>query len=216
MKIIFALTLFLPSLAWSHARLISPVPRNNNAGIKTGPCGGLARGTPLTLTAGANLTVQWEETIQHPGRYYISFSPANDQGFENNRLATIIDTQDTPVTGPTHKYSTNIVVPNVPCETCTLQLIQSMEENPQAPTFYYSCADIRIVSASTGGGNSSQGSSAAQNPTSKVGGGCGTVSQQAASPQNPTANGALFLVLPFLVGSTLNLIAHRQSPKTRL
>src|SRR4029079_19042594 len=37
--------------------------------------------------------------------------------------------------------------PNKPCTDCTFQLIQSMEENPLSPTFYYSCADIKILAA---------------------------------------------------------------------
>ena len=132
------------SIGWSHARLLSPAPRNNNAGIKTGPCGGLARtATPTVVQGGALLTVQWEETVNHPGRYIFSLSQANDTGFAQNILATVIDVQNAGVPLP-HRYQTQIMLPNIDCPTCTLQMIQSMEENPAAPTYYYSCADINI------------------------------------------------------------------------
>jgi hypothetical protein len=143
------LTFFMSGLLYqtyanAHARLVSPAPRNNNAGIKTGPCGGLARtNNPTLVQGGQMLTVTWIETINHPGRFLFSLSYANDQGFQQNLLATIPDNQDNNVVP--HNYSTQIMIPNVNCDTCTLQMIQSMEENPQAPSFYFSCADIRIV-----------------------------------------------------------------------
>lgn len=191
-----------------------------------GPCGGLPRGaTPTVLTAGTQLTVQWEETIQHPGKYFISFSPANDAGFEANRLATIVDTQNGQIAGVSHKYTANIRVPNTPCDGCTLQLIQSMEENPLAPTFYYSCADIRIVASGAlptpsppqptpplprdNVNVSSQSTST--NQVSKVGGGCGTVAHQ----NNSSSLGLIFL-LPLFVWAYLVTIVRRQRPARAL
>lgn len=224
MKILFStLILLVPTVAFSHAKLISPTPRSTSSGIKTGPCGGLPRGTtPMTLTPGQALTVQWEETINHPGRYYISFSPANDAGFEMNRLATIVDTQDTPVAGVSHKYSATITVPTTPCENCTLQLIQSMEENPAAPTFYYSCADIRIAGAATptpapttptpsSSGTPSQdlnSMTSSKAELTKVGGGCGTVTTK--ETQSPL-NGLIFLLPVFIWGFLLTIV-RRQKP----
>lgn len=77
--------------------------------------------------------IEWEETIDHPGRYIISFSSANDQGFELNVLRGNIPDIQNRATLP-HKYVVNVTVPNHPCEACTLQLVQSMEENPAAPS----------------------------------------------------------------------------------
>ena len=86
------LLLLSASFGYGHARLMSPTPRNNNAGIKTGPCGGIARSaTPMVVTGGQTLTVLWEETINHPGKFIFSLSLANDQGFQNNVLATVLD-----------------------------------------------------------------------------------------------------------------------------
>lgn len=145
MKQIFIITFLISSLAWGHARLMSPAPRNNNAGIKTGPCGGLARSaTPTAVEGGKMLTVQWEETINHPGRYIFSLSQGNDVGFSQNVLATIVDEQNVGVALP-HRYQAQVMIPNMNCPTCTLQMIQSMEENPAAPTYYYSCTDLDIT-----------------------------------------------------------------------
>ena len=38
-------------------------------------------------------------------------------------------------------------MPNTPCTTCALQVIQVMTENPAMPSLYYSCADIVILPA---------------------------------------------------------------------
>lgn len=129
---------------FAHARIKvtgALVPRSNDAGIKTGPCGGLPRlAQPATYAPGSTITVTWEETINHPGRYEFYFSPANDQNFQ--LLATINDNQDGG--GLPHQYTANITLPNVQCNACTLQMIQVMTENPAAPSLYFSCADIRL------------------------------------------------------------------------
>ena len=133
----------LPTQMLGHAGLSSPAPRNSNTGIKSAPCGGLARtNKPTVLTPGQDLVVNWKETIQHPGKFIISFSAANDANFQV--LATIPDTQNSTADLP-HMYSSTVKIPTTPCSACTLQLIQSMEENPAQPTYYYSCADIQIA-----------------------------------------------------------------------
>lgn len=145
----FIVLILLPIELFAHARLSFPVPRNNNSGIKNGPCGGLARSAiPTTVIGGSTITLQWLETIDHPGRYIFSLSLANDQGFNQNVLATIPDLQDG-AAGLPHMYTAQLTIPNINCPTCTLQMIQSMEENPAAPTYYYSCADLNIVQAGT-------------------------------------------------------------------
>lgn len=216
--LMIGVVLFVPLLAFGHARLIEPAPRNAGSGIKTGPCGNIPRtNNPRVLVAGSQLTVRWEETINHPGRYYISFSASGDQGFEQNRLATVVDTQDMPIgTGPNHQYQTVITVPNTPCTNCTLQMIQSMEENPQAPTFYYSCADIQIVSQ-TGAdptGNVSQSAPISELQSNKVGGGCGSIQYSGSGP----AGGAspMTLAFPLIAYLVLLGIARRQGVKSNL
>lgn len=147
------MALLMSEQALAHARLLSPAPRNNNAGIKFGPCGGLTRtNNPTTLQGGSQVMVRWEETINHPGRYILSFSLANDQGFQNNVIdANIPDRAPSAADPLPLRYNYMWTVPNIACETCTLQLIQSMEENPSAPSLYFSCADVRIVQANNPG-----------------------------------------------------------------
>ena len=141
------LLLFYFSNVYGHSVLTSPTPRSNNAGLKTAPCGDVSRSsTPKVVQGGQTLTINWQEAINHPGRFYISLSMANDTNFSANKLATVIDNQNSGNTP--HNFSTTVQIPNVNCDTCTIQLIQSMEENPNAPTFYYSCADIKIVASS--------------------------------------------------------------------
>ncbi len=81
-NLLFAFTLFFTQMLYAHARWSlagSTPPRNNSTGLKTSPCGGLARGnTPKVFQAGSTITLQWEETINHPGRFEFYFSPAND------------------------------------------------------------------------------------------------------------------------------------------
>lgn len=153
-KKIVALFLFLVcELTWAHARWSltgNTPPRNTSTGLKNSPCGGVVRGsTPKVFQAGSTITVQWEETINHPGRFEIYFSPANDNNF--TLLKTITDTLDDGSTP--HQYSTSITLPNVNCAACTLQLIQVMTENPASPSLYYSCSDIQLTGSSSVSGS---------------------------------------------------------------
>lgn len=149
---ILLLTWFLTieqARAHAHFKVNGIVPpRSGDTALKTGPCGNIARtSAPKVLQAGSDLTVEWEETIDHPGRFEIYFSPANDTGWK--LLKQVQDTQNTPVNGAPHAYATQITLPNEACTACTLQLIQVMTENPSAPSYYYSCADIQLKATSS-------------------------------------------------------------------
>ena len=144
--LVFAIcTLFVTQQASSHARFElngTLKPRNASTGLKTAPCGGIARTANIvTLTKGQTFTVTWEETINHPGRYEFYYSTANDAGFK--LLKTIQDVQDAGAVP--HKYSTTLKIDEV-CDACTLQLIQVMTDTNPA-TNYYSCSDIKVKAA---------------------------------------------------------------------
>jgi hypothetical protein len=132
----------LPATSFGHARLRlggTLPPRSTSAGLKAGPCGNVARtNNPTVLQAGQQLTVQWDEVVDHPGYYRVAFSPAGDQGFDANVLVPKVND----VTG-VHAYEATITIPNVECTQCTIQLIQYMTEN-NPPSLYYSCADVEI------------------------------------------------------------------------
>lgn len=137
--------------ALAHARLVPGaknfVVRDTNPGIKVGPCGPASRKPlPTILEAGQEVTVEWEETVQHPGRFEFSFSKSNDTDFTMVKSVPDVmnNTNDLP-----HRYSTTLRVPATACEQCTLQMIQVMTEDPANPRNYFSCADIKIVPAGT-------------------------------------------------------------------
>lgn len=133
------------STVYGHARwkLDGPTPpRNESNGLKSEPCGNVARtNVPVTFQPGETIEVEWEETINHPGYFRISFSPQADEGFAQNVLLDNI-----PEVPAIKFYSATITLPNITCDDCTLQLIQVMTDRPNDP-FYYSCADIRLEAA---------------------------------------------------------------------
>ncbi len=135
---------------FAHSRFLNNgklALRNGNDANKTGPCGSDARNpNPTVFTSGQTITVEWEETIQHPGKFQISFSAGNDANFQ--LLQTINDTKDD--ANVPHRNSATITLPQGTCEACTLQLIQVMTENPAAPRNYYSCADIKLIAPTSG------------------------------------------------------------------
>lgn len=144
--LLFFLCLVNASVASGHARLLpggSTPGRSNSAGLKTGPCGEVAKGSPVaTFNVGQKITVQWEETINHPGYFEFSISSNGDQSFQ--LLLTVPDnlnsTDDLP-----HRYQAEIQLPaGLSCDNCTLQMIQQMTENPSNPRPYFSCSDITI------------------------------------------------------------------------
>lgn len=158
-------------------------PRTNDTGLKTAPCGGAARtATPVILAPGQTVTVEWEETVDHPGFFRLSFAPADDIGFESNILVdNIPDTQNDGVLP--HFYSASVTLPNQACTACTLQLIQVMTENPAAPTNYYSCSDIQLSAGPV-----------ATNPVTNFSARAGD-RQATLTWQNPAANFAGVLLL---------------------
>jgi predicted carbohydrate-binding protein with CBM5 and CBM33 domain len=162
------------SVASAHARL-KPTgtlkPRSDSSGLKTGPCGSVAvdETKRVTLEAGDTLAVQWEETINHPGSFKFSFSENGATGFESNLLKEVPDTQDGSVTfddpSTYHQYTTTLEVPDITCDKCAIQLIQVMTESTP-PTFYYSCADIKITGGSTTAGDDTDTSTGSTTATS--------------------------------------------------
>jgi hypothetical protein len=147
--LILLLTFFSYEMIYSHARLKVPTPRTNQDNLKFAECGGaMTNAAPTEYTAGSTIKVDWEETINHPGKFLI-YLLEEPQGQDATRelLDSIIDNQDNPIqNGVFHQYTADIELPDRACETnCSIQLIQSMEENPNAPTFYYSCANVKIT-----------------------------------------------------------------------
>jgi hypothetical protein len=134
--------------ASAHVTLTSPPPRTLDN--KAGPCGaaGSQRGTRVTTFApGATITVEWDETIDHPGHYRIAFDDDGDDVFVNpnnpndNFAFTLKEPIPDKVGG---HYTQQITLPTTPCASCTLQLMQIMTTQVPYNSFYYQCADISI------------------------------------------------------------------------
>ncbi len=140
-------SLAAPSSLSAHTRLTSPTPRNNDSGLKTGPCGNVApTGDPNVYAAGATIEVSWQETVDHPGYYRIAFSPGDDQGYDDNIL--LDDIPDVQCTNTPCSYSADVTLPAEPCEGCSLQIIQFMGTGPNYSP-YFSCADLELVDDGT-------------------------------------------------------------------
>lgn len=143
---ILVLFLFATPEALAHARFrasgTTPA-RNNNAGLKTGPCGNVpkASSAALTFKSGQTIKLQWEETINHPGYFEFAILTNNDQ--TRQVILTVPDNQNSGAVP--HLFEADLKLPNgLSCTNCTLQMIQQMTENPANPRPYFSCVDINI------------------------------------------------------------------------
>ncbi len=149
--LVFFSVILLATWCFGHSRILpggNIPPRSTNPGLKVGPCGNVAKGTPVaTFNAGQVITLQWEETINHPGYYEFSISSDGDQTF--TMLTTVKDNQNN-VNDLPHRYQVNLTLPaGLECTNCTLRMVQQMTENPANPQPYFSCADIEIANIGT-------------------------------------------------------------------
>lgn len=144
--------------AWAHIALSSPPARYGQDFQKEGPCGmaGNPPGTnpPTELTAGAPLMVTWDEFVDHDGHFRISISNEGDDAFLDptafddfyNSPTVILDEIVDVGEG---MQQAEIEVPDIPCNPCTLQLMQVMYGGQfGAGALYYQCADIVINGSS--------------------------------------------------------------------
>ncbi len=155
------------SSAGAHIALKSPTARTNDqVQLKVGPCGQTTNARTKNVTVfkpGETITVAWDETINHPGHYRISFDP-NGTNFPNPKSFTDMDggvnvlVDGIPDKGGTAPipYTQKVTLPNVECTSCTLQLIQVMTDKPPydpGPTgndIYYQCADLVLTNGDAG------------------------------------------------------------------
>lgn len=140
-----------PSLASAHLKLLAPTPRYVDDSRKEGPCGNDPRGLNVTvLPPGARLRVEWEETIPHPSHYRISFDPFGENGLADPPTMQAYYSNDTVLLDAIENtggvMTADVDLPDVECESCTLQVIQVMYDKQPYTTpgddIYYTCADI--------------------------------------------------------------------------
>jgi uncharacterized protein (TIGR03382 family) len=169
-----------------------------------------------TFAPGETITVEWKETIEHTGWFRISFQPNGEvfrippasNGPNGAGAAGTFPTEN--LTGMTDPGGTgsmilmdriadgavnvtrtmSVTLPNMECTNCTLQLIQVMNNQGNAPytidaasnDIYFNCADITlaanapdagVTAAEPDAGTGEPGGSNGVDP-GKVSGGCST------------------------------------------
>lgn len=145
---------------------------------KAGPCGvnaakpGTPTGEITALTGGEMLHVHVKETVYHPGFYRIALSVLDraelpgdpeDTTKEGPRgpvsVSGKVDPNPKPpvlVDGlwthherkPAQEWETDVKIPNINCDHCSVQIIQFMEEhgvNADGRFTYHHCADVKIT-----------------------------------------------------------------------
>ena len=128
------MALVTPSPALGHAKLTAPQPRDGHADYKDPPQGGAGIGAPCgvaatdsqphtTLTAGAGITVTWQETVNHPGCFVIDFAAAGDTDFQ---ILGVKSHANPPAASTPRNWTLGVTLPSAPCTGCTLRLRQLM------------------------------------------------------------------------------------------
>ena len=182
LMLVLALAAAMCSVALGHARLVCPPPRSPDTGAKLGPCGHPDDPTvePLVLEPGLN-TIVWEESVYHyaaPARLALSTGTiAGDEAgtFEQCVLLDHIPhgdaglPKDMVFSDPSTyvPYAVSIIIPNIRCTRCQLQLVSLMTDaihgvapgtdcalfgesialsgkKPACPMVYHSCAPVSI------------------------------------------------------------------------
>jgi hypothetical protein len=217
-----------PASASAHIQLRAPLQRDSN--LKQGPCGGsngVRSANVCEFQPGATIVVAWDETVDHPGHFRISFDddgeddfvdPAGFDDLDSADSVLIDGIADRDTSGSDRGYTQELVLPDVECDNCTLQVIQVMSD--KAPygdgnDIYYQCADI-VLSAtapadpangctaqSGGGGDGGAGDGA------DPGGGDGADESGGCSATGSGGGGAAAWLVP-LLAAALTLRARRR------
>lgn len=145
---------------------------------KLGPCGGTSAnpGEPTHVIGQARggevIKIKVQETVFHPGHYRVALAVRSRDELPADPEATTRDTPRGPYSvsakiveaappvladglfvhtekpAPGQVYETEVKLPNINCEKCTLQVVQFMAEhgyNPDGGYTYHHCADVKIT-----------------------------------------------------------------------
>jgi MYXO-CTERM domain-containing protein len=150
--------------ASAHIHLMTPAARYSMDMLKAEPCG--APGDPpgtgpvATYQAGETITVEFDEFVDHAGHFRIALDPTGTDAFTSptafddfyNSPEVLLDDIADMAGGV---YSVDVTLPDTPCDPCTLQLIQVMNDGtfgPGTSDLYFQCSDIVIEGAGAGSG----------------------------------------------------------------
>jgi MYXO-CTERM domain-containing protein len=168
------------SVAHAHIHLLKPLSRTDDAlgdPQKDDHCGLLGQARTARVTTfkpGETITVEWKETIDHPGWLRISFQPSGSV-FRAPPASNGANADGTASTFPTENLTgmmdpggsgsmilldriadgslnvmrqQQVTLPNMECTNCTLQLIHVMTQTATyefANDVYFQCADITLA-----------------------------------------------------------------------
>jgi hypothetical protein len=137
----------------------------------------ITKGTPTgkvtAMTGGDMLHIKIKETIYHPGYYRVALAVLDRSELPADPEATTRESQYGPISvsgkidpapkppvladglfehrerlKPGEFFETDIKLPNINCEKCTVQVLQFMEEhglNKEGDFSYHHCADLKIT-----------------------------------------------------------------------
>jgi hypothetical protein len=176
--------MLLMGVAHAHIALVSPAPAIIEDGTgdpqKSAPCGGEG-GTPsgivTTFAPGQTITVEWVETVYHPGHFRIAFAADRSQfqdpmvTLDANQVSVSASVEDPPVAPVLFdnlfprsgngtegtRFRQDVTLPNLACEKCTLQLIQFMAAHGPPNYIYHHCADIQLKASAQVNGSFMEG-----------------------------------------------------------
>ncbi len=152
-------TLLASPPARAHVRLVSPTSRYVDE-MKSAPCGrlgGTRSANVTTFRPGQTVTVVFDEIIDHPGYFRIAFDPSGDgalapptwNGSDWANPPGVSVLADRIADGIATHGQVSVVLPDLECAACTLQLIQVMTDKPPydgVDDFYFQCADLVLSS----------------------------------------------------------------------
>jgi len=195
-----------PLTAAAHIHLTTPLARTDSldGDQKDEHCGviGQARTTRVTTyKPGQTVMISWLETVNHTGWYRIALQPNGDvfpipqpsngpSGVGVPSTYPTLNQEGTTdaATGaiilkdriPDGMLMTQVTMPDIECNNCTLQFIQLMNETATyepAEDIYFNCADIVLANGAPGAPDAGPGAGdtdAGTGGTSATTGGCST------------------------------------------
>ena len=159
-----------PGLAQAHIHLTQPQARTDSltGDQKDQHCGVANQQRTTRVTTykpGETITVNWMETINHPGYYRIALQPDGqifgippagpNNGFPIEDRTGMTDPNNNSIVLkdriPDGTLTTTVTLPNMECTNCTLQFIQVMTDKAPytidalSDDIYFNCADIAIA-----------------------------------------------------------------------
>ena len=157
--------LLLSASAHAHFSLVNPASalQTDDGGKGGPPCGlGLDSNVVTEVLGGHPVPLRIQEFVFHPGHYRVALSvnsrselppdPAVQQSNGSSVSTLIQNPAKAPILAdglfahvdpPTGDWTSEVILPNLNCEKCTLQVSEFMAQHG-APYFYHHCANLKI------------------------------------------------------------------------